>query len=80
MIARRQLFHGRIRLPAQAAVEAMRKLAADLKIPNHLSDFGVQEKDIALLAEGVMKVTRLLANNPREVSRANAEEIYRSAL
>ena len=68
------------REPAQAAVEAMRKLAADLKIPNHLSDFGVQEKDIALLAEGVMKVTRLLANNPREVSRANAEEIYRSAL
>ncbi len=68
------------REPAQAAVEAMRKLAADLKIPNHLSDFGVQEKDIPLLAEGVMKVTRLLANNPREVSRANAEEIYRSAL
>jgi alcohol dehydrogenase class IV len=65
---------------AQAAVAAMRMLAADLKIPDHLSDFGVQEKDIPLLAEGVMKVTRLLANNPRELRQADAEEIYRSAL
>ena len=61
---------------AQAAVEAMRKLAIDLKIPDQLSGFGVQEKDIPMLAEGVMKVTRLLANNPRELSQKDAEEIY----
>jgi alcohol dehydrogenase class IV len=65
---------------AQAAVGAMRKLAGDLKIPDHLGDFGVREKDIPSLAEGVMKVTRLLANNPRELSQADAEEIYRSVL
>jgi alcohol dehydrogenase class IV len=65
---------------ARAAVGAMRKLAGDLKIPDHLGDFGVQEKDIPSLAEGVMKVTRLLANNPRELSQADAEEIYRSVL
>ena len=61
---------------AQAAVEAMRKLAIDLKIPDQLSGFGVQEKDIPMLAEGVMKVTRLLANNPRELNQKDAEEIY----
>ena len=65
---------------AQAAVEAMRRLAVDLKIPDQLRGFGVQEKDIPFLAEGVMKVTRLLANNPRELSLKDAEGIYRRVL
>jgi alcohol dehydrogenase class IV len=65
---------------ANAAVEAMRSLAADLKIPGHLSEFGIREKDIPELAEGVMKVTRLLANNPRDLSQKDAEEIYRRVL
>ncbi len=65
---------------ANAAVEAMRTLAADLKIPDHLSEFGIEDKDIPKLAEGVMKVTRLLANNPRDLSRKDAEEIYRRVL
>jgi len=69
-----------VRLAAHAAVEAMRTLAADLKIPDHLSDFGIQDKDIPELAAGVMKVTRLLANNPRELSQKDAEAIYRSVL
>ena len=68
------------RQAANAAVEAMRTLAADLKIPNHLSEFGIKEADIPQLAEGVMKVTRLLANNPRELTQKDAEEIYRSVL
>jgi alcohol dehydrogenase class IV len=58
----------------------MRTLAADLKIPDHLSDFGIQDKDIPELAAGVMKVTRLLANNPRELTQKDAEAIYRSVL
>jgi alcohol dehydrogenase class IV len=65
---------------AEAAVGAMRGLAVDLKIPEHLRDYGVQEQDIPLLAQGVMKVTRLLANNPRELSQNDAEEIYRRVL
>jgi alcohol dehydrogenase class IV len=65
---------------AQAAVAAMRNLAAELKIPDHLSEFGVEAKDIPELAAGVMKVTRLLANNPRELSQKDAEVIYRSVL
>ena len=65
---------------ANAAVEAMRNLATDLKIPAHLSEFGIEEKDIPELAEGVMKVTRLLANNPRDLTLEDAEEIYRRVL
>lgn len=65
---------------ALMAVEALRVLSRDLQIPAHLSDFGVEEEDIPNLADGVMKVTRLLANNPREITRADAEAIYRLML
>jgi alcohol dehydrogenase len=68
------------RVAAAAAVEAMRILAADLKIPAHLSEFGIKDQDIPELAAGVMKVTRLLANNPRELTQQDAEAIYRSVL
>ena len=68
------------RQQAQAAVEALKTLARDLQIPAHLRDFGVKEEDLPMLAAGVMKVTRLLANNPRAMTQADAEAIYRRML
>ena len=68
------------RQKAQAAVEALKTLARDLQIPAHLGDFGVKEEDLPMLAAGVMKVTRLLANNPRAMTQADAEAIYRRML
>ena len=65
---------------ADMSVEAVERLAQDLRAPNHLSEFGIAEKDIPALAEGVMKVTRLLANNPRTMTLKDAEEIYKAAL
>lgn len=65
---------------AKYAVEALKNLASDLNIPSRLSDFGIKEQDIPMLAEGVMKVTRLLANNPRELALDDAIEIYRQVL
>lgn len=65
---------------AKYAVEALKNLASDLNIPSRLSDFGIKEQDIPMLAEGVMKVTRLLANNPRELALDDAIEIYRKVL
>jgi alcohol dehydrogenase len=62
------------------AVEALRVVAADLGVPDNLSQFGVREEHIPTLAQGVMKVTRLLANNPRELKLEDAEEIYRRVL
>ena len=65
---------------AELATEAIERLALDLKVPKHLAEFGVGEGDISELAEGVMKVTRLLANNPRVISLEDAKDIYKAAL
>ncbi len=65
---------------AELFVGAIERLAEDLRVPRHLSAFGVAREDISPLAEGVMKVTRLLANNPRALSLEDAKEIYRKAL
>jgi alcohol dehydrogenase class IV len=69
-----------LRETAQRAVMAMERLREDLGLPSHLSDFGVTAEDIPRLASGVLKVTRLLANNPRTVTQKDAEEIYRRSL
>ena len=68
------------RQAAQLSVDAVRELSKDLCVPDCLSAFGVQEKDIPCLAEAAMKVTRLLANNPRNLGLKDAEMIYRKAL
>ena len=65
---------------AQAGLQAIVELAEDLRVPQHLAEFGVQEKDVPALATAVLKVTRLLANNPRKLEYADAEDIYRKAL
>lgn len=65
---------------AEMTLEAIERLADDLRVPRHLTDFGITEKDIPGLAEGVMKVTRLLANNPRVIELEDAKEIYEKAL
>ncbi|MBW2033803.1 MAG: iron-containing alcohol dehydrogenase [Deltaproteobacteria bacterium] len=64
----------------ETAIDAIERLAEDLRVPRHLADFGITEKDIPGLAEGVMKVTRLLANNPRTMTLEDAKEIYKAAL
>ena len=41
---------------------------------------GIAQKDLPSLAEDAMKQTRLLVNNPREVSYEHALAIYQEAL
>jgi len=65
---------------AELAVGAIERLSKDLRVPERLSEFNISEKDIPALAEGVMKVTRLLANNPRIMTVKDAEAIYMAAL
>jgi alcohol dehydrogenase len=65
---------------ARLMVSAIRELVDDLQIPASLSQFGVHESHIPELARGVMKVTRLLANNPRQITQSDAEKIYRQVL
>ncbi len=58
----------------------MKLLAEDIRIPRHLADFGIREEHLPSLADGVLKVTRLLANNSRMLSRDDAIQIYREVL
>lgn len=65
---------------AMLSIKSMKQLSNDLNLPAHLSDYGVKESDIPALAKGVMKVTRLLANNPRILTQEDAKAIYRKVL
>jgi len=69
--------------PAEAArafVEALGAICRDCGVPSTLAEVGVREEDLTRLAEDAMKQTRLLVNNPREVTYADAYAIYSEAL
>jgi alcohol dehydrogenase class IV len=45
-----------------------------------LSALGISESDVSSLAREGLAVTRLMNNNPRQMSQQDAEAIYRAAL
>ena len=61
-------------------LERLHRLAPELGLPATLRAVGVEEGDLALLADDAMKQTRLLVNNPREMTREAALAIYEAAL
>ncbi len=61
-------------------VDYLQSLPAALGLPTRLRDVGVTETSIASLAQDAMKQTRLLVNNPREVTLDAAARIYTEAL
>ncbi|MFM2404075.1 MAG: hypothetical protein RL223_1955 [Pseudomonadota bacterium] len=61
---------------ADAFVTALRRLNEDLGIPSDLKTVGVKPEDLDGLVDGAAKVTRLLDNNPRPMSRADMRAIY----
>jgi alcohol dehydrogenase class IV len=65
---------------ADAFVQALRQLNTDLNIPNSLQGFGIAAADIDGLVEGASKVTRLLDNNPRPMSRDDMRQLYAALL
>ena len=65
---------------ADAFVQALRQLNADLGIPATLGPLGIEARDIPGLVEGAAKVTRLLDNNPRVMSRADMHALYTALL
>jgi alcohol dehydrogenase class IV len=64
---------------AEAFAERLAELAIALKIPTRLRDLEIGENALALLATDAMKQTRLLVNNPRPLTEADALAIYRAA-
>ncbi|MBQ0721960.1 MAG: iron-containing alcohol dehydrogenase, partial [Paraperlucidibaca sp.] len=61
-----------------AFIERMTALVAEMPFAQTLSGNGVREADLPLLAQDAMAVQRLLINNPREVTLADALAIYQS--
>lgn len=59
---------------------AFEELAGGLSLATRMKDVGVREDDIARLAEDAMKQTRLLPNNPAEVTKADCVAMYRTVL
>jgi len=64
---------------AEMAVKFVERLSDDIRVPRRLRDVGIPEHAIPGLAEAAMKVTRLLANNPRKITLEDAIAIYNSA-
>ncbi|MBB3186995.1 iron-containing alcohol dehydrogenase [Microbacter margulisiae] len=65
---------------ALAGIEKIKEISRACGIPQHLSDIGIKAEDLSELADIAMGVTRLLKNNPREVTKTDAIEIYRKLL
>ena len=65
---------------AIAFIDEMTAICRDCEVPDTLSAVGIAENDLAKLAEDAMKQTRLLVNNPRELTYEQAFRIYSDAL
>jgi alcohol dehydrogenase len=61
-------------------ISALEAVAARVGIATRLSEVGITAADLDRLADDAMLQTRLLVNNPREMSREHARNIYAAAL
>jgi alcohol dehydrogenase class IV len=64
---------------ALRGIEALGCMASEACIPLRLRDWEVPHSAIEEMAIGAMEVTRLLRNNPREITRDDAMAIYEAA-
>jgi alcohol dehydrogenase len=64
----------------EALIIAMQQFAIITGIERTLQQVGIGEHDLDRLADEAMLQTRLLGNNPRPVTRADARAIYAAAL
>jgi alcohol dehydrogenase len=68
------------RAAAAKSAEACRLLSLDVGIPQRMREVGIKQEHLADLVDGAMKMTRLWANNPRQVSTEDARAILEKAL
>ena len=66
-----QAYHG---------VQVVKAIYGDLKIPQSLTELKIPKEAIPEMAKAAINVTRLMANNPREMTVKNIERIYEKAL
>ena len=64
---------------AYRAVEAVKDIGRDLPVPQSLTELKIPKGALARMAEAAVKITRLMNNNPRQMSAQDAEAIYEKA-
>lgn len=64
----------------RALIDTLEQMAQRVGIETRLRQVGIVESDLDRLADDAMLQTRLLTNNPREITRADARAIYAEAL
>jgi len=64
---------------AMELITALEKLISDVGLESRLSEVGIGEAALPRMAQDGMLQTRLLVNNPREVSYEDALQIYKDA-
>ena len=64
---------------AEAFCDALEVVSKKCGLPQRLREVNVPESALPRLAHEAMNQKRLLVNNPREVTEADALEIYRKA-
>jgi alcohol dehydrogenase len=70
---------GSVEARSQALIAHMEEIARQTGIEMQLRQVGIAASDLDRLADDAMLQTRLLGNNPREVSREDAYRIYEAA-
>jgi alcohol dehydrogenase class IV len=65
---------------ARSLIVALQQIAERTRIPTRLREVGIADDDLDRLADDAMLQTRLLGNNPRTVTHADARAIYAAAL
>lgn len=65
---------------ADAMIDSLFGLNRDLEIPADLKRWNITAADLETLVEGAAKVTRLLDNNPRPMSKTDIRAIYSQLL
>lgn len=64
---------------AEVAIGAIRRLSADVGIPTGLTELGVEEKDLATMADNAQKDACMLTN-PRKATLQQVVDIYKAAM
>lgn len=64
---------------ADAFIHALERLGRELNLPQGLREVGIPREALPMLARDAMKQTRLLVNNPREMTEGDALAIYEAA-
>lgn len=64
---------------AKAGIEKVQQLIQECGIPARLRDVGIPKEALPQMAADAMKITRLLINNPREVTLQDAITLFNAA-